>query len=260
MANLIDSQTIKRGITATILVSSIYNIIFTLPSYFVYLIVPMVSTIAYNEFRGLHLEDNTLYSVQNAYNLCILLYTYYTAIFQSHLQPFVLTNIILIKSIGLIISPIELYKNITEFYQDIYGVIYTIYLPSYFILLYDTSGLQLWYDILAVGLFDIGGYIVGKHIGNTKFSKYSPKKSIEGVLGGVAACSSFCYYTGVYSINKVCLLMFLSLIGDLFESYIKRSNNKKDSGIIIYGHGGMLDRLDGYIFTIYALHTYNNST
>ena len=258
MANLIESQFIKRGITATILISSIYNIIFTLPSCFVYLIVPIVSTIAYNEFRNLHLEDNTLYSIQNAYNLCILLYTYYTAIFQSHLQPFVLTNIILIKSISLIISPVELYKNIAEFYQDLYGVIYTIYLPSYFILLYDTSGLQLWYDIIAVGLFDIGGYIVGKYIGNTQFSKYSPKKSIEGVLGGVVMCSSFCYFTGAYSLNKVCLLMFLSLIGDLFESYIKRSNNKKDSGTIMYGHGGMLDRLDGYIFTMYALHTYNN--
>lgn len=257
MTNLIDSQFIKRGITATILIFAIYNIIFTLPSCFIYLIIPTVSTIAYNEFRDLHLEDNTLYSIKNAYNLCILLYTYYTAIFQSHLQPFVLTNIILIKSISVIISPVEIYKNIGEFYQDLYCVIYTIYLPSYYVILYDINKLYLWYDTLAVALFDVGGYIVGKYIGNTHFCKYSPKKSIEGILGGVLFCSSFCYFTGAYSLNKVCLIMFFSLVGDLFESYIKRSNNKKDSGTIIYGHGGMLDRVDAYIFSLYALYVYN---
>lgn len=218
-----------------------------------------ISTIAYNEYRDLHLENSYIFSIQYAYNICILIYTYYTAIFQSHLQPFLLTNIILIKSISVLISPVELYKNIGEFYQDLYGVIYTIYLPSYYVILYDTNKLYLWYDTLAVALFDIGGYIVGKYIGNTKFSKYSPKKSIEGILGGVVMCSSFCYFTGAYSLNKVCLIMFFSLVGDLFESYIKRSNNKKDSGTIIYGHGGMLDRIDAYLFTLYALHTYNNS-
>lgn len=125
--NIVDPQLIKRGITSIVLISSIYNIILTLPSYFLYSVIVIVSTIAYNEFRDLHIEDNKLFSIQNAYNLCILLYTYYTAIFQSHLQPFVLTNIILIKSISVIISPIEIYKNIAEFIKT-YMVLYTRYI------------------------------------------------------------------------------------------------------------------------------------
>ena len=254
MTTLIDSEIIKRGITVTTLYFSMYNVFFTLPSYYLYSVMVAISSIAYNEFRNLHLENNRVFSIQNAYNFCILLYTYYSAIFQR--KPCPLTNIILIKSISVLISPVELYKNIGEFYQDMYGVIYTIYLPSYYVILYDTNKLYLWYDTLAVALFDVGGYIVGKYIGNTKFCRYSPKKSIEGVLGGVALCSSYCYFTGVYSIQKICLIMFFSLVGDLFESYIKRSNNKKDSGTIIYGHGGMLDRIDAYLFTLYALYAF----
>jgi phosphatidate cytidylyltransferase len=119
---------------------------------------------------------------------------------------------------------------------------------------YNRNKLQLWYDILAISGFDVGGYIVGKYIGNTKFNIYSPQKTVEGVLGGAVFCGSFCYFVGGYSLAKVFFLMFFALFGDLFESYIKRSNNKKDSGSIIYGHGGILDRIDSHLFTLCFLH------
>ena len=77
---------------------------------------------------------------------------------------------------------------------------------------------------------------------------------MEGVLGGGVFCSFFCSYVGGYSLEKVLSLMLIALLGDLFESYIKRSNNKKDSGVIIYGHGGILDRIDSHLFTLCILH------
>lgn len=104
---------------------------------------------------------------------------------------------------------------------------------------------------------DTGAYLVGKKWGKTPFfSEISPKKTWEGLLGGLFCAvivgfllnSLFSLWPSLSLLTLVLMLSFCAAIGDLFESSIKRLTGKKDSGRIIPGHGGLLDRIDGVIF------------
>jgi len=109
---------------------------------------------------------------------------------------------------------------------------------------------------------DTGGYVFGKIIGGKKLTKISPNKSISGSLGSFifsilpVLLFNLQNYTGVsfevLSIN-IALCLIVSLVcqlGDLLISYFKRLNKVKDTGTILPGHGGLLDRIDGLIFAI----------
>ncbi len=104
---------------------------------------------------------------------------------------------------------------------------------------------------------DTGAYLAGKLFGRHPFfPKISPKKTWEGFWGGILlsllSALIFNHYFSLWSIERVIyLVLALSLagvMGDLFESSVKRTVGKKDSGALIPGHGGLLDRIDGVIF------------
>lgn len=121
--------------------------------------------------------------------------------------------------------------------------------------LYAQFGMDslLWLLVIVAGA-DIGAYFVGKSFGKTKFSETSPNKTLEGVAGGIAVAAVL---GTIFAIEPLSLMtgfivsLFVataSVFGDLFESYLKREAGLKDSGDILPGHGGILDRTDGYLF------------
>ena len=121
--------------------------------------------------------------------------------------------------------------------------------------------------ILLVCIFsDVGGYVVGKNVGGKKLTKISPNKTISGSIGSflfslfpIGIYALIANATNIVSFKFAlekevivgCLIISLiSQVGDLIISYFKRLAKVKDTGNILPGHGGMLDRIDGIIFTI----------
>ena len=154
----------------------------------------------------------------------------------------------------------------------IVGVCYLFFAFAFAYLLREYS-LGLFILILIICIFtDLGGYIFGKIFKGPKLIKISPKKTYAGALGGfilslVAALIYSKYtFTGALTnlnlslwtgmgVNKIYLLFILvisliSQIGDLIISYFKRLAKVKDTGNLLPGHGGLLDRIDGIIFVI----------
>lgn len=133
--------------------------------------------------------------------------------------------------------------------------------------LYENRGMAaLFWLVVIVALTDIGAYYGGRKFGTTTFSQTSPNKTLEGVFSGVGvatflgaiviASSSEMHYFSAILIAL--LLSVASVFGDLFESYLKREAGVKDSGDTIPGHGGVLDRVDGYLFASVALYVLMN--
>jgi phosphatidate cytidylyltransferase len=118
--------------------------------------------------------------------------------------------------------------------------------------------LALIFVLLVVWVTDIGGYFAGRGIGGPKlWPRVSPKKTWAGAIGGfalsLAAAAGFAAFGYGKSVPLLLLGGFLSVVsqlGDLFESAVKRRFGVKDSSQIIPGHGGLMDRLDGFVAAI----------
>lgn len=151
------------------------------------------------------------------------------------------------------------------------GVLYVGVLGGYAALLLrvgppvaeSNKGVQL-FILIALGttMGDVGGYLLGSRVGRTPLSAASPNKTREGLVAGflasvlVVAVFGGLFHLGVSSLSQALVLGIVvaavAPLGDLFESMIKRDLGVKDMGNIIPSHGGVLDRLDAYLFTLPA--------
>ena len=151
-------------------------------------------------------------------------------------------------------------KNI-NFYSGLFFLIFSFY--TVYLFRNVNEDLVLFILVLITCITtDIGGYIFGKIFKGPKLTKISPNKTYAGMFGGffssIISANFFLYYApseielaGKMSLEVfvfVILISLVSQIGDLIISYFKRLSKVKNTGKIIPGHGGLLDRIDGMIF------------
>ena len=146
-----------------------------------------------------------------------------------------------------------LYKGISLLYLSIL---------TYFILITvstdNESEIFIIYSILISVMTDIGGLTIGRIFKGKKLTKLSPKKTISGSIGSfifsLLLIPFFIQYLSGISLIMLCfstlMISFISQLGDLFVSYLKRKAKVKDTSNLLPGHGGILDRVDGIIFSI----------
>ena len=132
------------------------------------------------------------------------------------------------------------------------------------------DGIKLFFLVLfATWLSDIGGYLFGKIFKGPKINFISPNKTYFGFFGSIIlpqVILIFLFYKNfqIYDSKLINILLIFSLslstiLGDLFFSHIKRKNKIKDFANIIPGHGGLLDRIDGLIFSFLNFYLINNT-
>lgn len=169
--------------------------------------------------------------------------------------------LLLLFLLGLIIYLIDFNRiKLQDFALIIVGVAYVFGLFNYLNLLrlFTPNGnFWVFYTLVLIWSSDTGAFFTGRYFGKIKLHKLvSPKKTIEGALGGIALAtcialivnSAFRYLLFVEAAILGILTAILGIFGDLWESSLKRVGGAKDSGSIFPGHGGVLDRFDSLLF------------
>ena len=170
----------------------------------------------------------------------------------------------------LFICALEIIKIKIPFLKFFLVIFIIIFLYSFYNIRNLSSGLEVIFLLTFIAwLSDIGGYIFGKLIGGKKINFISPNKTISGYFGSILLAQLNLIYISYFeiklfeniNININILFLFLCtltvIFGDLLFSYIKRLNKIKDFSNFIPGHGGVLDRLDGFILLIIVFNVVN---
>ena len=158
--------------------------------------------------------------------------------------------------------------TIPDIGASVLGFVYTGLLPSFLILLRQQGLVYVLIAILGIAFCDVGAYYGGKLFGKTALKpEISAKKTLEGALSGfcvsmIASILLVILYKEFFG-NNIIHGIFIGLFcgifsqfGDLFESLLKRDAGLKDSGKVLLSHGGILDRIDGYFFVVWAIYFY----
>jgi len=150
------------------------------------------------------------------------------------------------------------FKNLSKFFIFIYLLLFMKIIVDEFLQNQPNISWNLIFVISICILSDIGGFIFGKFFKGKKLTKISPNKTYSGMIGSFILSITFCVIYS-YTISFVdfktiflltILISFICQIGDLFISFLKRKAKIKDTGNILPGHGGVLDRIDGILFAL----------
>jgi len=263
------SNLTKRVITSVVIIFSI--IIFTL-IFTEYLRFILSIVIFYGFWEWLNISGYSL----NKNRIWLFVTFFLTIFFSIGMQKYGVANILLYFNVviwlGASILLLKFNKEANHFKNynkdKVNRAILVsgyIILPSLYLSLLYLSQINieksflLFFLIAYIALSDIGGYFCGKLFGKRKIlPNISPNKTLEGYIGGFLISFTAILLTYEKFFNETLfttviifiIFIILSFIGDLYISLIKRIHNLEDTGSILPGHGGLLDRIDSYLFSI----------
>jgi len=273
---------LKKRILSAIVMLSIFLASFFLqnPTYFLLLVFIVSGILFYELGKILKLKGLSLI-IYWIFSAAPIIFFYFIVIVNvnfldesnQYLIKVFLTNFSIIISFisaifWLIIVPLDiLYGKISSNikFQIFYGYFLVTPMAIVTSLVFLQNKNLLLIPFMMIWLADIGAYFVGKNFGKNKLAKnISPGKTIEGAVGGFLANILFAFVLSQLYVEDFGFLFFfavlvtaLSIFGDIYQSFLKRRAKVKDSGVIIPGHGGLLDRLDSFVlpypYLIYCL-------
>ena len=160
----------------------------------------------------------------------------------------------------------KIYKKKNKLYffsfltSVVYLLIFSLIIWNFLTPFNDKNTITLTFIILICISTDIGGFIFGRLLGGKKLTQISPNKTYSGVFGSFFLSITFGHFYYIFyktylifEVNYLILIIIISLIsqiGDLIISFLKRKAKIKDTGSILPGHGGILDRIDGILFAL----------
>jgi phosphatidate cytidylyltransferase len=164
--------------------------------------------------------------------------------------------------ICFVVACYEWNKMNKKYLYKIFGFIFLLF--SFYAFYYLSIKLILLIFVISICIAtDVGGYIFGKIFKGPKLTNISPNKTYAGMIGGyllslicLSIITNYMYYPGTYFqfFLIAVLLSTVSQAGDIIVSYFKRQAGIKNTGSLIPGHGGLLDRIDGMIFAVPTLY------
>jgi phosphatidate cytidylyltransferase len=244
----------KRLVTAVVLIPFILYVVFLGPPWLLFGVTALVALICFSEYSGIAAG----YGIQKpgplgyAAGLLVLL-----------MQPqdgYVIFTLLAFIALGLAMRAADFSKVLPEAAFLLFGIIYIFGAWKFAILLHAVSSHWLAYALVLNWIGDACAYYVGKNLGRHKLAAHiSPNKTWEGSIASVAGSVIFgvLYLTRVLPAVTVVEAALLSVVvnvagqtGDLAESALKRGAGLKDSGSLLPGHGGLLDRVDSTLFAL----------
>jgi len=245
---------LKRLIVAAILLPCFYLYIMYLPPQFFLVLLLGVSSIAITEFYSMYHVKGILKYTCLFLGIIILSFSYLS---RELLFAVTTVSVITVMSIRLFLknNPLSSLKDISS---PIIGLLYIPALLTFQIQIRKRGPEWIIFLYALVWVSDSAAYYAGKGFGKRRlYSAVSPNKTIAGAVGSIAGgalCSLFLSYAFVPLLTPSSAIVigiiigFTTIIGDLVESMFKRDAGIKDSGVIIPGHGGILDKIDGVLF------------
>lgn len=244
-----------------ILLLLFFILVGSLPFAVFILLIAIIAVVEYGNLLAINDRQNII--ILSFFSIITILSTYLTNTgLLTQPLDFLLYAIILLFLLYHLFF-VELNLMVQRLSYNLLGLVYLAGGLSFIILLRDfntepfSNTKALWLVLLATWASDTGAYFFGSYLGRNKLiERISPRKTVEGAVGGILltmiTVSFYTLWLGVFSYYwffYAVLISVTAMIGDLFESSLKRNAGLKDSGSILPGHGGVLDRIDSLLFT-----------
>ena len=256
---------LKRIVVALVAIPLLYLYVTKLPPVFFLLFLAAVSALAQHEFYSMYRTAGTMSFLGILAGAVLFAFTYFIPTFlPERAQAMLFILIFMSISSARLFVPKDPSSALKDLSPAIIGFLYIplLLLPMWYLRL---DGYE-WIFLLCLCVWssDTLAYYIGSSIGKRKlYKEVSPNKTVEGALGSVAGGIIAAVIFGSFLIKGIgipslvligAVLGAVTILGDLVESMFKRDAGIKDSGTLIPGHGGVLDRIDSILFAAPALY------
>lgn len=252
----------NRWLTGIILSLLVLLTIFYAPVFYIKILLAFISCLAIHEYLRLTLKAKVALSLLGILLTALGVWLIgITTLIADHILLYIYAILVLSFVVGFAARKDEAEIRIRNSVFFLFGLVYCVFLYGVFCLLLNRDNYRFWLILTLACTFlaDTGAFVLGRAFGKKKlFPKISPNKTQVGVFaaivfsvlaGIVARQILWPDFSLLMTVLLAVLIAVLGIVGDLSESLLKRGFGVKDSGKLIPGHGGVLDRMDALLFT-----------